>query len=1137
MRFSGRLLSTAFLFISFHASIAAATPAWKSTPVDLGIQNEGRIWSFSLTDWIVNPQNAALRFEATGLPSWMQLNGATGALSGTPDRDGVGTYDGIRFTLISGTTRLVATAKGEVVKTLSPPRWTQAEIDLSTAREGFPYTQALTNYVENKEKALLFFEIVSSTPPTWMVVGQTTGAVSGTPTAGTAGDVKLRIKLSANIAGRTYQDTALIRLKVVAVNRPPTWKADPLILPSALSGRAYEQNLASSVTDQDGETLLLKIVSGPAWAKLDAQGRFGGTSQNSDAGKNEWIVEATDGSGTRATTHVRVQVAKTNEAPKWQAKAIALRNAKEGVPYQVDLTPYASDPDADILNFRLLDGPDWLQVAAGGAVIGVPGRRDVGPVKLQVRVDDGKGGNALVDFSFFVDGASHPPQWTLNPLVSRAVEGAPYKLDLSPYLVNEEGGPISYGMVQTMGWGTLSAAGVFSGTPSAKFVGKNTFQFRATTVSGAGATVQVWIDVEAINHAPIWTSVTVPDATENAPYQTSVAQFAQDADKGDFLVFSKVGTSPSWLSVSESGILSGTPNQSNVGAQSITVRATDSKGEVAQSTIALKVNGINHAPRWRQKTVILGNAYEGSDFVFNLALYAADEDGDVLRFDLVQGPSWLRLLTDGTLSGRPTRADVGPFQAVLRARDATQWVDVAAVGEVRRQNRAPQLLADWPVFQVKERETLSGTLNLPANIVDTDADTLTFNLKQTVPWLKVNADGSFTASPQRSERGQRAFAFSVDDGKEALIGAIRFEVLPNPRPPLWLVSPINRIAMTHETLMGSLAPQVLERDGLTMGFTKTAGKNWLTVNSDGTFSGTPLETDVGENTFEVLACNEDKSCAPGTLVVEVQKGLASDRVQLGAPTAGASTEMVFLIDPSAASKDLAEAVQQAIPSLQATLRNEGVRYNTVTLHTNAGQTPPSGIQSPLWTFYTWATSRPEPEKPVTDALIVTRQEDGLKWFTNQYASHQGVQPLAYIQQMGTNSLAQNRSVRVSAIAPSCKGSTAVGASYKTWVERTGGLSFLAPCTPRAKEWVGTWGQGVRFWAQMLAKKQIVLSRPPLDPKRIEVSVGGAVLPKSAALPAWRYEAATQSVWIDWSRIDKRALKATDWLELKYLARE
>ena len=52
---------------------------------------------------------------------------------------------------------------------------------------------------------------------------------------------------------------------------------------------------------------------------------------------------------------------------------------------------------------------------------------------------------------------------------------------------------------------------------------------------------------------------------------------------------------PSWLSVSETGLLTGTPINDDVGSHTVTVEVVDAAG-VNQSTFSITVNNTNDAP-------------------------------------------------------------------------------------------------------------------------------------------------------------------------------------------------------------------------------------------------------------------------------------------------------------------------------------------------------------------------------------------------------------------------------------------------------------------------------------------------------------------------------------------------------------
>ena len=93
-----------------------------------------------------------------------------------------------------------------------------------------------------------------------------------------------------------------------------------------------------------------------------------------------------------------------------------------------------------------------------------------------------------------------------------------------------------------------------------------------------------------VNNAPVFSAdpFSTTDATEGAAYSDTIAGSATDAD-GDALSYSKVA-GPAWLNVASDGSLSGTPAQSDVGANTFTVQVNDSNGGTDIATLNINVD-------------------------------------------------------------------------------------------------------------------------------------------------------------------------------------------------------------------------------------------------------------------------------------------------------------------------------------------------------------------------------------------------------------------------------------------------------------------------------------------------------------------------------------------------------------------
>ncbi len=94
------------------------------------------------------------------------------------------------------------------------------------------------------------------------------------------------------------------------------------------------------------------------------------------------------------------------------------------------------------------------------------------------------------------------------------------------------------------------------------------------------------------NTAPTFTAnpITGNGATQGIAYSGTLSGSATDPDAGDLLVYSKFN-GPAWLSVAANGALSGTPGTGDIGANSFTVKVTDSAGAFNAATLNIQVAG------------------------------------------------------------------------------------------------------------------------------------------------------------------------------------------------------------------------------------------------------------------------------------------------------------------------------------------------------------------------------------------------------------------------------------------------------------------------------------------------------------------------------------------------------------------
>jgi hypothetical protein len=91
-----------------------------------------------------------------------------------------------------------------------------------------------------------------------------------------------------------------------------------------------------------------------------------------------------------------------------------------------------------------------------------------------------------------------------------------------------------------------------------------------------------------------------PDSNVGEPYRYDVSMFIGDEDEDDEHTFS-IHRAPSWLSMTEDGILSGTPSNGDAGATVAIIRVTDRGGLSADARLEIEVipKILNRAPFWK----------------------------------------------------------------------------------------------------------------------------------------------------------------------------------------------------------------------------------------------------------------------------------------------------------------------------------------------------------------------------------------------------------------------------------------------------------------------------------------------------------------------------------------------------------
>lgn len=340
----------------------------------------------------------------------------------------------------------------------------------------------------------------------------------------------------------------------------------------------------------------------------------------------------------------------------------------------------------------------------------------------------------------------------------------------------DAGDLLTFSKVGGPDWLSVAADGGLSGVPGNAHLGVNSITVRVTDPEGASDEAQLLVTVANVNDPPFFIVGTLGagSATEDQPFAGDLSASAVDIDPGDSFTFSKVG-GPAWLTVGPDGSLGGTPGNSDVGNSEFTVRVTDVAGDFSQTTLSIPVSNANDPPLFPPGTLSGTAATEDAAYAGSIAGQASDPDpAEILTYSKTGGPAWLVIAADGSLSGVPANADVGPNLFTIRVTDAAgAHAETSLAITVANAADAPIFAAD-PILRPggTELEAYEGP-SLAGSASDDDAGEIpVYSVVAGPAWLVVSPDGSLSGTPPAGSAGLNQFTVRATDPGGAFDEAI-----------------------------------------------------------------------------------------------------------------------------------------------------------------------------------------------------------------------------------------------------------------------------------------------------------------------------------------------------------------------------
>ena len=279
-----------------------------------------------------------------------------------------------------------------------------------------------------------------------------------------------------------------------------------------------------------------------------------------------------------------------------------------------------SSADKDFKEWSLIDFPNWLNFNGnnGAVITGDSSSTTIGSHEVKLSVTNAWGASTSENFYITVNGKYAPELADLG--VKSVFNGSNFSLQIDATDA-DPGDELTFEAINLPTWLEMSSSGLLSGIPGEEDIGTHSVTILVSDFSGLTDQKSYVIDVQSIfgGSAPVINDYEIPNATEDLFYSFQIG--ASDADPGDQITFSGINL-PEWLVISDSGLLSGDPDKSDVGQHNFTIQVSDLSGSTNEKSFNISVKNVNDAPTFDDISLAKQNA------LFDVGSFPTSQTGE-----------------------------------------------------------------------------------------------------------------------------------------------------------------------------------------------------------------------------------------------------------------------------------------------------------------------------------------------------------------------------------------------------------------------------------------------------------------------------------------------------------------------------
>ena len=315
---------------------------------------------------------------------------------------------------------------------------------------------------------------------------------------------------------------------------------------------------------------------------IDGEGNYRYQPVENFNGSDQVMVTVTNDYGLATTVTIDLNVLPVNDSPEIDSQQTLTLKDIRLCSGQIE----ARDVDGDFLTYQVAEHAQngTFVLGDGGHWQYVPDALFFGSDQVEVRIDDGKGGNATTVIAFDVQVSA--PQ----------ADGLQVSLDEDSVaqgflnVVNPVGGPLVFELTQDTinGMFSVDADGHWSYHPNADYHGVDSAIVSVTNAYGFSSLIQMELAIRAVNDLPV--------VEQTQPYEifgtTGASGHVEATDRdGDDLNFHVSSQSEyGEFSIDALGEWTYEPADSYVGADSVTVTIDDGQGGLVDTTLQFVCN-------------------------------------------------------------------------------------------------------------------------------------------------------------------------------------------------------------------------------------------------------------------------------------------------------------------------------------------------------------------------------------------------------------------------------------------------------------------------------------------------------------------------------------------------------------------